>query len=231
VAGPVSGDYLITLRGLADLTAALYGEAGAPSVNWEYLSPAGADVYMGLVRADNRLLAVARGSVVFKDWVHDVTALARAPLAHPQLGKVHTGFYEGTEEAYRIIREHMRPGNELVLCGHSLGAAHADVLAGLALLDGVTPRYLCCWGEPRPGMQTLADMLRPLPGISFQNASRFRADLVTLVPFSFPPDEYVHPRELTRVTAPPGSSIIADIGVFAWHHFTLYRSVTPMTEI
>lgn len=231
---------MITHKDAADLTAALYAGSGSsasyayvPSVEWLYMSPMGADCFFAVIRIDDLLFIVFRGSFDFKDWVHDILAWATVPSLHPKWGPVHPGFYIGTDESWTIIKKFLKATDRVVFIGHSLGAAHAIIgAANMASELGVArPPSTIVWGEPKTGFAQFNGILRYVPGISYQNGDDQHHDLVTEVPFSFPPMLYAHRFSLTRVSARPHSDIESDIGPFAWHHFSLYASVTPETII
>lgn len=226
---------MTTHRDIAELVAALYGEPGSPEVQWLDRSLKDAPVCWAAIRLGRLLVTCFRGSVTFKDWVHDLQAVSQTPLEHPLWGRVHPGFYLGTPEAWSLIKTLMGPGDLLVLAGHSLGAAHADMVAGHALAEGVKPHYLLTWGEPKPGQARFAQILAGVPGIGYcnENAVGRGHDLVTDLPFSFPPELYTRRAPLKRlhILAVP-ENITTDLGgAFAWHHFFLYRDATPPTEI
>lgn len=225
---------MITHRDLADLAAALYGYLTAPAVVWLYRSPDGAPCCIGVIRVGRLLIVVARGSVTETDWVHDAMVRASSPSSHPLWGGIHSGFLEGVDEAWATIQTLLQPGDLLVIAGHSLGAAHAVLIAAEAVQAGVPPVLTVCWGEPSSGFQKLADYLVRVPGVSYQNGDKPHADIdpVTIVPFYLPPlMPYTHRLTRTPVTALPTGGLMSELGLFAWHHFPLYWSVTPPTPI
>lgn len=230
---------MITHRDIAGLVAAVYGEASAPSVDWLFRSTGNASCYIAVVRIEPFLIVISRGSFNFKDWLHDAQALSALPVRYPVLGHVHVGFYKGCEDAWATIEPMVRPDDRVVFAGHSLGAAHVSILAGLMLsspemLDmGQRPRFTLCWGEPKPAFQSLADLLRDVPGVSYRNGNGIHHDAVTYVPLSIFPELYVHRLNMTAVSSPPPpGNILDDLGPdLALHHFTLYRPATPATVI
>lgn len=229
---------MTTHRDAANLTAALYVNSGSssayayvPSVEWLYMSPVGADCFFAVIRVGDLLFVVFRGSFEFKDWVHDILAWATMTALHPKWGPVHPGFYAGTDESWSIVKKFIKTTDRVIFVGHSLGAAHAVIGAANMVEDlGIFPSTIV-WGEPKTGFAQFNSFLEKVPGISYRNGDDRHHDLVTEVPLSFPPMLYAHRFPLTSVSARPSSDIEADIGFFAWHHFSLYASVTPETII
>jgi lipase (class 3) len=163
---------------------------------------------------------VFRGSVTFRDWVQDF----RADPIFTRIGYVHDGFYASMERAWADIRALLK--QPVVVTGHSLGAGRAAILTGMMIRDGVPPVARVVFGEPKPGFQDLADLVAAVPGRSYRNGDGTHHDLVTDVPFSFPPLEYMHPTPIIPVYAPPAAN--DQLGAFSWHHIELYQTaVTP----
>lgn len=176
-------------------------------------------VCWALSREDDVDVVVLRGSVTFRDWLRDFLAVAN-PYASRRLGPVHAGFYLGLDNAWTDIKPMLRKGAPLVLTGHSLGAARASILTGVAILDSMPPAARIVFGEPKPGFQQLGDFIGPVPAWSFRNGNGSHHDLVTDVPFTLPPVDYVHPTKLFSVCAEPEP--IHELGIFAWHSIALY---------
>jgi hypothetical protein len=220
---------------LAGCVAALYGEDGAPSIGWTYVSPPGTTCYFGILRLERWLIIVARGSKTFGDWLRDVQARAETPVSHAQMGHVHSGFYDGTDDAWDIIEPYLQAGDMVVFCGHSLGGTHASILAAHMLLSakaqtlGLMPHFILTWGSPKPGFQDFADLLKNIPMVGYRNERANRHDGVTYLPIAIWPLLYVHVVSPTVVSSgPPPSSILSDLGPdLALHHFTLYLPATP----
>jgi len=207
----------------AQLCAAIYDPAPAAAAQFDFID-AGADdgVYWGRKRFDGLTLIALRGSRTPGDWIRDLLAMPDPFYHHGQLGPVHRGFALGTEQACgEILRA--SEGTEVVLIGHSFGAAHADILAGLMCVSGRSPKRRVCFGEPQPGFARLAEVLKAVPGASYRNghAVAHEHDLVTDVPFTLPPfAEFVHPTPLVDVYAAPAPD--DQWGAFRYHHMDLY---------
>jgi predicted lipase len=171
-----------------------------------------------LKRFDGTDVVVFRGSVTIQDWLRDLTALAMPS----RIGHVHTGFYAGMEHMWSDLKPLL--SQPAIITGHSLGAARASVLCALMRADGVVPLSRIVFGEPKPGLLDFAALLTEVPGRSYRNGDTTHHDLVTDVPFTFPPEEYVHPTPIIPVCAVPSGSLFAQLGVFAWHHVELYEA-------
>lgn len=178
-------------------------------------------VCWGVHEADDASVVVFRGSVSVLDWMRDFNAWAD-PFHHDDLGPVHPGFLSGVRTVERELLTLVPKDQPIVVAGHSLGAARASVLSGLLTIDKRPPVARVVFGEPRPGFQQLADILKSVPGRSYRNGDGRDHDLITDVPFAIPPLEaYVHPTPLTDVSAPP-AGVFASYGMFAYHHIELY---------
>lgn len=223
---------MTTHRDVARLCAALYDEPGAPSVSWLYrTSPKDAPIYCGIVRVDDLFFVVSRGSFTFQDWLRDLMALAFVRLKHPTWGPIHPGFYEGIDETWAIIRRYLKGRDRVVYAGHSKGAGNSQLLTARQVDDGTLPLLTLCWGEPASGFQPLATYLVDVPCVTYQNGDDHQVDRVTTVPFSFPPEDYVHRSPFTHICQPPEHTQLQALNLFAWHHFTLYEPATPETPI
>jgi len=171
-------------------------------------------------RSSDGDVIVLRGSHTVADWIRDLIALA-SPFTHHALGPVHPGFLLGMEHAWSEIKPQLMDFPPVVT-GHSLGAARASILCGLMLLDGIKPARRVCFGSPKPGFSPLARIIASVPAASYRNGDTAHHDIVTGLPFSFPPEEYVHPEQLTFVA---GAPLPGDpLGIFAFHRMAYYKA-------
>lgn len=168
----------MAMQRLSDLEAAeLCQKAydGHPEDWFEFVTVNG--IAAGVIQRDGGTIVAFRGSANKEDWLRD---LDERPEDHPDLGKVHAGFLEGMEAAYNVLLPLLR-GQQVQLTGHSLGAAHACLLAGLLAARGRSPARLALFGCPRPGFDRLRDLvLGAVPDIT---SYRNREDPVPLVPY------------------------------------------------
>ena len=226
-----------------------------PKIAWDHFEQPQRDdgICWGLKRIGGSGLAlgidvvVLRGSVTQQDWFRDFDALADpfesderqletflhhlgfsiegAAEEHAFLGPVHPGFLAGMEAALAAMRPLLR--ENIIIAGHSLGAARAAILTGLMVHDAnlnKAPAPLACvtFGQPRPGFAKLAGVIASVPQRSYCNGNGSLVDMITEVPIAFGPENYVHPHPLTDVCEEPGASWKQQWGVFAWHAMPLY---------
>ena len=161
-----------------------------------------------------------RGSATLRDWFRDLLALA-SPWTHDTLGPVHPGFLLGMDRCWAEIKE--RTKGPWIVCGHSLGAARAAILTGLMIESGVAPLCRVVFGEPKPGFSKLAQYISSVPSRSYRNGNAGREhDLVTSIPFSFHPEEYVHAETLIDVISEPDLETTLLYGPLRFHKMELY---------
>ncbi|WP_024517089.1 lipase family protein [Bradyrhizobium sp. Tv2a-2] len=212
---PTAGD-------LVKLCAQIYQPNAAVS-GFDYFD-AGMDdgVCWAIKRLDGCDVVVFRGSVTMQDWARDILALALPS----RIGHVHTGFYAGMEHMWSDCQKMVT--QPVAVTGHSLGAARADVMAAMMSTDGQDPVLRVVFGEPKPGLIDFTSRIARIPGGSYRNGDGFHHDLITDVPFSFPPEEYVRPTPIIRVCAAPPAD--DRWGAFSWHHIELYEAAIAAAE-
>ena len=169
-------------------------------------------------------IVVLRGSVTIKDWLRDIQALAMPS----RIGHVHSGFYAGMEYMWADLKPML--SQPAIVTGHSLGAARAAVLSALMMVDGVPPVARVVFGEPKPGLLDFAKLIAGIPGRSYRNGDDTHHDLITDVPFSFPPQQYVHPTPIIPVCCQPTGDLFSTMGVFAYHHIQLYQAALAAVQ-
>ena len=155
------------------------------------------------------------------------------PLVNEVDGQGNATPHAGMEHMWADLKSML--SQPAIVTGHSLGAARAAVLSALMMVDGVPPVARVVFGEPKPGLLDFAKLIAGIPGRSYRNGDDTHHDLITDVPFSFPPMQYVHPTPIIPVCCRPGDSEFADLGVFAWHHVQLYlaalAAIQPQEKI
>lgn len=164
-------------------------------------------------------VVVWRGSVTTLDWLDDLDA---APVDDLQLGWVHRGFREGVEAVRGQVEAAVR--QPLIITGHSLGAAHAWIHAGLRVVCGAAPVRVVAFGSPRPGFTKLTELVSRVPSASYKN----RYDPVTGVPVTTLLFPYLEPVPFIELDeAPPPAD---SWGVLADHHMDLYLAGVTKLE-
>jgi hypothetical protein len=187
--------------------------------SWDHID-VGMDngVFWGLKKLPGYDVVVFRGSVTRLDWDRDFRALAQ----QTRIGHVHSGFWAGMEKMWAECRPLLT--QPIIVCGHSLGAARAAILTGLMVADGAPPIARVVFGEPKPGLLDFARLIKDVPGRSYRNGDSIDHDLVTDVPLSRPPSQFVHPTPIIPVTDRPSLAQFVEDAMFAWHHGPLYNA-------
>jgi hypothetical protein len=185
----------------AALCLATYTES---ALKWHGSAPvwqlAPEPVVWGHRQIDGVNWVVFRGTSNFREWLLDLRAIAN-PFDHGILGPVHPGFYAGMEAVWRVVHETIPQPR--ILAGHSLGAARATILTGLAVASGEPPLARYGFGEPRAGFRALKDLIGGVPTWSFRNKVGEKVDPVTAVPITLALERYKHPVPLIDVSAAP----------------------------
>jgi Lipase (class 3) len=207
---------------LVNLSAAIYDDTS----NWDHLDPGTEDgVFWGLKKLDGCDVVVFRGSITALDWWRDLRA---APLETKNIGTVHEGFHAGMEHTWTEIKA--MANQPVVVTGHSLGAARADILCGIMAADKMPPVHCAVFGSPRPGLDDFAKIVRKgVPSRkSYVNGDDNGYDRVSEVPLRlFGKLAFVHVTPPTMVCAPPPFELIERYGLFGYHHIPLYvKAVT-----
>lgn len=204
---------MLTDLDLVNLCAASYNPAAA----WDYQAEV-SGVWVAIRQMPDCDAVVFRGSITAEDWIRDFSALPEV-ADHPELGPLHAGFFAGMDDAHGWAVDRLRQGVDVVVTGHSLGAARALIFAGL-----VKPKRCAVFGSPKPGFQQLGDALDEA-GVEvacYRNAPASGHDRVTDLPPSFPPElPWTHPGKGVDVAAEPATG---DLSPFRYHHIGLYQA-------
>jgi len=204
----------------ADLAQLQLGIYGTIPIAWDYSTgPAARVVWAAKKGADGVTDIVFRGSQNMNDWLCDVNALSTVNV--PGMGRVHPGFYDSMQWVWQDVQARTQAPRRF--SGHSLGAARATILTGLAVLDHHDPVARVCWGEPKSGFAEMAQLISIVPARSYRNSAERGSrhhDPVTDVPCFLPNFEYVHACTLTDVCVPPVGKSEWDL--LAWHPMELY---------
>jgi len=214
----------ITDFDIAALCNAIYAMVPAA---WDHFDPGDDDGACWAIKHLEGIDAIIhRGSVSLQDWILDSDAAA---IPTP-IGMVHAGFYAPLPKLWEEAKPLLTQAR-IVVGGHALGAGRASQFCGLMTVDKKPPAARVVFGEPKPGFISLAKIIEGVPGRSYRNGDATHHDLVTDLPFSFPPFEYVHPTPIIPIMATPAPEGFAADGVFAWHHMPLYAEAAPTTVI
>lgn len=200
---------MITASQAAQLCQAIYDPV-TPNTFDQIVKCAG--ITAGIQQRDGQTIIAFAGSENVKDWLRDFRAL---PYDHPQLGTVHMGFYAGMGDAFVLLRPFLT--GRVVISGHSLGCAHASILAGLCAINNIPVDQLFLFAPPRPGYKHLADLVRGHVKtiVAFRNGP----DPVPEVPLYIPLiAEFVPICNVTEIHQPPEDQF----DPFAWHAIFLY---------
>lgn len=216
---------------VVSLCSDIYQADAMVDKSWDHFD-LGADdgVCWGLKKLDGADVVVLRGSITMQDWLRDLFVLPLPSLLplKTRIGHVHVGFFLGMEKVWSELRPML--SQPAVISGHSLGAARASDLAALMVADGVVPAARVIFGEPKPGLMDLADVLKNVPARSYRNGDQLHHDVVTDVPMTLPPLQFVHPTPIVPVCAEPTGDLFSRFGAFAYHHIELYvAAVSALT--
>jgi pimeloyl-ACP methyl ester carboxylesterase len=119
---------------------------------------------------------------------------------HSKLGFCHAGFLYGMDDVLEELRPYIKKG--VVITGHSLGGAHARILAGLLAYEKFEVGMLCVFGSPKPAFINLARIIQKsgMQHFSYRN----RNDVVPDMPLSvFPFFDFQHTEAYTPLDAAP----------------------------
>jgi hypothetical protein len=203
---------------LVNLSAAIY-DSGS---KWDHFDPGAIDdeVCWALKHLDGFDVVVFRGSITALDWWLD---LEFEPI-ETRIGTVHSGFFTGMEQMWSEVKPMLK--QPVMITGHSLGAARADMLCGLMAADKAPVAHSAVFGEPRPGLSDFAHTLSKIDRVAYCNGDKHGHDRVCDVPLRLQQIadlDFIHPKRLVLVTAEPEGNFFATHGLFAWHHISLYQ--------
>lgn len=203
---------------LVNIQQAMEGARALAPDTWDHLEPPSGDrgVCWGLLVKFGVQVLSFRGSIAPEDFLRDAIseeAVAIDPPWGTAVGHVPIGFIIGLIEAYTAILSLLDHAKDLVVIGHSLGAARALIFAGMMASNGRPPKEVVTWGSPMPGMLALKTLLSPIT----QRAYRNRRDPVCDVPLPIELWPYCHPSALIQVDSGPPEDpmdILSDHHIF-----------------
>lgn len=140
-----------------------------------------------------------RGSQTAEDWIRNFIAI---PAWDDDIGFCEAGFLIGVDDVVSAVRGDIKPG--VVLPAHSLGGAHARLVAAKLIKSGFDVAQLCTFGSPKAGFINHARILQKsgMAHTSYRN----RNDVVPTVPLTIEPCfAYVHPEAWTALNSAPAT--------------------------
>lgn len=179
-------------------------------------------VWIGGKVSPEHIEICCRGSVTLDDWCSNFKA---EMITDSILGNVEAGFMEEMPAALQAISAYLSGYVKLpvYISGHSRGAAHALLLAGM-LSTMVMDIAVYTFGSPRPGGHKLKEILSQISIESYRNNN----DPVTQVPFNLPDEDYCHPGDLIQIyfegISPDGWLALKD------HHIQNYMGALVLQE-
>lgn len=225
---------MITDRTVATLVRGTYAYPSDHPVSWDRftvesrtdivgLVSRGPSICWGIKIIDGVAIACFRGSIGAYDWLTDLSAWAWPS----SIGWLHYGFQAGTRRAAQelLTFADSRGAKDIIIGGHSLGAAHARLVAAWLVHMGRPPLACIGWGEPLSGFDKLRRWTRQIPhNRSYVNVDGNEHDSVTTVPLRFWIFRYLRAAEIVLVS---NVSSTEHWGIFRLHHIQLYEPATP----
>ena len=124
-------------------------------------------ITVGVKACEGGIVFAFAGSEKPTDFVRDLESMQGA-CYHSGLGRIVGSFYEKMDDVFTELQPWIKSGKPLYICGHSLGAAHAMLLAGLILNAGGAVATLELFEPPLTGAAFLRDLI-------LHNVGRVRA--------------------------------------------------------
>lgn len=127
---------------------------------------------------DDTTYVAFRGSDDFSDWYSNIKFFRQMLTSSTS---VHLGFYTEEQNIRESVMKELRPTNNYVICGHSLGGAIAIMFAKSLYEMHVNQVYVYTFGCPNIGNDTFC---RDMGSILITNVMSSN-DVVCRFPFSF----------------------------------------------
>ncbi len=177
-------------------------------------------VTVGVSMANGMTCITFAGSESGLDWLRDFEAV---PFAHPQLGTIHEGFWQGMEAAFGCVRYLLKTSGPIAIQGHSLGCAHASILAGLCAVNGIPVDQLTLFAPPRVGYIRFVELVQA--HVKKVLPVRNGIDPVPGVPVELPDMPWRQFDGMVRVKQWPKWYLAWDPA--RWHSIGLYLKAAP----
>lgn len=203
----------------AELCAATYRPRDTGVTFLDFDDGADDGVCYGVTVEPDCLAVTFRGSASPQDWFIDLMA---DPVRDARFGPVHHGFLHGMDRVWGELKAKLgEQVADLVICGHSLGAARGAILNAIMLAEFCAPAARYGFGEPRPGFQQLAFAIAPTPARVFCNGDDDGHDMVTEVPYTMAPLFDYRP-SVPAFEPCRGGRAGPALDYFRYHHVDLY---------
>lgn len=202
---------------LVNLSAAIYDNTS----KWDHFDKGdGDEICWALKKLDGCDVIVFRGSITAHDWIEDFTFFP----VQSRIGTVHFGFYSGMERVHAEVSPMLT--QQVMVTGHSLGSARADILCALMIVGNKPPIRRAVFGSPRVGMHDFARIVRGIPGDGYRNADAEGHDLVTDVPLHIRNSDldFIHTKPLVDLPATRTGNVFERNSIFALHHIQIYQA-------
>jgi len=194
---------------LVDFAAATYLPDAVPS----FSSIEGALRIFVTMRGDGLTIIAIEGTHNLPGWAIDFCALSMRDhpgINHPSLGWLHSGFYASSLLLLPSIAAIVARG-PFAICGHSLGAALAVLIAAELTVNGTSPVKVAAFAPPRAGGDKLVEVIKSIPNSGYD----FGNDPVPHIPFRILPLWPYQQVPCVRIGKPM-------VDEFACHHIENY---------
>jgi len=216
---PSSSTFEPSHKDLAYLVCALYELEGF-TTQWDVPPNRAQEVVWAVKYYGSTAVVVFEGTHNFKDLVDDLQSTCHISTS---IGDVHAGFYHKVPEAVDDILHKTNIGCDLILVGHSLGAARATLAAGLIFERSTRRIRRVTFGEPRFAfMDYVRNICSNIPYTSYLNTSGkgdSSYDWVVDLPPAILGLPYAGTPEKVQITEPPTDW---SWGPLSWHQSELY---------
>jgi len=151
-----------------------------------------------VVEDDDYVVIAFRGTEDADDVITDLRA---TPWYSREIGVwCHAGFLKSLRHLTRPLKGHIKHGKRVVLTGHSLGGAMAQIYAAYLVKRGFLPE-LTTFGAPRAGMAGLCKLSSQCEGQRYARDGDSVTEVPVYIPFLFP---YEHDRNETPLKGADG---------------------------
>jgi|GEM_PF-1710499 len=122
-------------------------ERGYASFKW--IGSENSDTQVFLTQKDGYQIICFRGTESLKDVITDLRV--NKTVAFGGIGKVHAGFHNAVDDVYKKIDLAINKNRKVIVTGHSLGGALAQLVAHRLVLNNYNVSGIYTYGSPRVG--------------------------------------------------------------------------------